>query len=79
MYMANQLDGKIFKDPSLLPAKGAYSQFVQTKASVAVLAANCMQVCLGIPVPTADTCCMQTLIVQSPLCCRSPLMAERIG
>lgn len=32
MYLANQLDGKIFKDPSLLPSRAAYSQFVQTKA-----------------------------------------------
>jgi hypothetical protein len=34
MYLANQLDGKIFRDPSLLPAKGSYSQFVQTKISM---------------------------------------------
>jgi hypothetical protein len=37
MYLANQLDGKIFRDPSLLPAKGSYSQFVQTKARAPVL------------------------------------------
>lgn len=36
MYLANQLDGKIFRDPSLLPAKGSYSQFVQTKARALV-------------------------------------------
>lgn len=31
MYLANQLDGKIFKDPSLLPSRAAYDQFIQTK------------------------------------------------
>lgn len=44
MYLANQLDGKIFRDPSLLPAKGSYSQFVQTKACATVrllLATTC--------------------------------------
>lgn len=33
IYLANQLDGKIFEDPSLLPSRTAYSQFVQTKVT----------------------------------------------
>ena len=31
MYLANQLDGKIFNDPSLLPSKTSYEKFLQTK------------------------------------------------
>lgn len=30
-YLANQLDGKIFDNPGLMPSKTAYSDFVQTK------------------------------------------------
>ena len=31
MYLANQLDGKIFDQPGLMPTKQSYSDFVQTK------------------------------------------------
>lgn len=44
MYLANQLDGKIFKDPSLLPSRAAYSQFVQTKVGWRPAVAHPMQV-----------------------------------
>ena len=31
VYLANQLDGKIFDQPGLMPTKQSYSDFVQTK------------------------------------------------
>ena len=31
VYLANQLDGKIFDQPGLMPTKESYSDFVQTK------------------------------------------------
>lgn len=34
MYLANQLDGKIFNDPSLMPSRSAYGEFVQTKLTL---------------------------------------------
>lgn len=41
--MANQLDGKIFDNPALMPSKTAYSDFVQTKARPSAIDPSLMQ------------------------------------
>ena len=45
-YLANQLDGKIFENPALMPSKMAYSDFVQTKARTSAACPFLDAICL---------------------------------